>query len=63
MKNEIGIGQSSTMLMQLDELISFLQNGLKDVDGNVAVVTTVKSGGYENPTFMQTITLCEVLDV
>lgn len=58
------IGQVSYRSMTKREIIDFIEATYPDVaetDGNICVVTTIKSGNYDNPTYNQSVVFNRVL--
>ena len=58
------IGQVSYRAMTKKELIDFINTTYPDVvetDGNICVVTTIKSGSFENPIYNQSVVFNRIL--
>lgn len=58
------IGQVSYRSMNKKEIIDFIEATYPDVaetDGNICVITTIKSGNYDNPTYNQSVVFNRVL--
>lgn len=58
------IGQVSYRAMTKKELIDFIEATYPDVsdtDGNICVITTVKSGSFEEPVYTQSVVFNRVL--
>ena len=59
------IGQVSYRSMTKREIIDMINATYPDIvdtDGNICVVTTVKSGSYEEPTYTQSVLFNRVLE-
>ena len=58
------IGESSNRLLTKEDLISLIEkNFADDKFGNIAVLTTAKSGDYKNRTIMQSLTISKILEM
>ena len=58
------IGQVSYRAMTKKEIIDFINAtypDIADTDGNICVVTTVKSGNYDEPNYSQSVVFNRVL--
>lgn len=58
------IGQVSYRSMTKKEIIDLIEATYPDVaetDGNICVVTTIKSGSFENPTYNQSVVFNRIL--
>ena len=58
------IGQVSYRAMTKKDIIDFIDSTYPDVadkDGNICVVTTIKSGSFDNPTYTQSVVFNRIL--
>ena len=63
-REEKCIGQVSYRAMTKKEIIDFINStypDVSDIDGNICVVTTIKSGSYEEPVHAQSVVFNRVL--